>query len=361
MTTVEIRVEGSHPYSIWVGAGILENAASLLPIESPVEALVMIADAAVAKHHGERAAGGLRDAGAHFQRVDVAGGEQTKTMAHAEELLRQMVSFGAHRSDVIAALGGGTIGDLVGFVAALYHRGVPFVQMPTTVLAQVDAAIGGKTAVNLPEGKNLAGAFHQPLAVIADVTTLQTLPDTEFTSGMAEVVKHGFIDDTSILEMLENSRALIGQREPNALVQLVARAAAVKARVVSTDETEQGSRAFLNYGHTLGHALETLGQYGRWRHGEAVAIGMMFAAHLAVGLGYTDLVDEHRRAIEACGLPVSVSGESESFAAIMTAMRRDKKHRHGMRFVVLEEFGKPRLVSKVPDELVRRAYEAVIA
>ncbi len=357
---IEIKVEASRPYSVWVGAGILERAASLLHLdEGRTETLVMIADAHVASHHGERAATGLQPACSRLERIAVDGGEPAKTLAIAEGVLRKMVTLGAHRSDVVAALGGGTIGDLAGFVAATYHRGVPFVQMPTTVLAQVDAAIGGKTAVNLPEGKNLVGAFHQPIGVIADVTTLATLADGEFTSGMAEVVKHGFIDDASILEMLAQSRSAITARSPSALVQLVARAAAVKARVVAADETEQGSRAFLNYGHTLGHALEAISGYGRWRHGEAVAVGMMFAAHLAAALGFTDLVDAHRRALESCGLPVG--GAREPFDQVMTAMGRDKKYRHGMRFVVLEDIGKPRLVSDVPDDLVRRAYAEVQA
>jgi 3-dehydroquinate synthase len=337
----------------------LERAGELLPLPEHVEVAMLVADEHAAGHYAERAAAGLESTCVRVEREIVTGGERAKTMSSAESILRRLAASGAHRQDLVAALGGGSTGDLAGFVAATYHRGMPYAQLPTTLLAMVDASVGGKTGVNLPEGKNLVGAFHQPIAVIADVTTLATLPGEEYASGMAEVAKHGLIDDAGILAMLDREREAIGARDPSVLVGLVSRAVAVKARVVGEDETEQGQRAHLNYGHTLGHALESLGGYTRWRHGEAVALGMMFAAHLAAMLGYADRVDDHRAVIEACGLPLR--GADEPFERVLDSMMRDKKYRGGLRFVVLEDIGRPRVISDAPEDIVRLAYEEVIA
>lgn len=357
---VEIKVEvPGRPYSVWVGAGILERAGEFVPLPERTELGVLISDANASRLYGERALAGLEATCLRAEQEVVAGGEAAKTMARAEEILRRLARLGAHRTDLLIALGGGAVGDLAGFVAATYHRGMPFVQLPTTLLAQVDASIGGKTAVNLPEGKNLVGAFHQPAAVIADVTTLASLPPEEFTSGMAEVVKHGLIADQRILGLLKIDGVSVGSRETTALTKLVAAAAAVKAGIVAEDETEQGRRAALNYGHTLAHALEALGGYATWRHGEAVAVGMMFAAHLALFLGYADRVAEHREAIEAVGLPVT--GAAEPFERALEVMSRDKKYRAGLRFVVLEDLGKPRLVKDPPQDALRAAYAKVAA
>lgn len=357
---VEIKVEvPGKPYSVWVGAGLLERAGELLPLPDAIEVAVLIEDAAVAAAHGSRAAAGLAAACPRVEREPVRGGEVAKTLGRTEDLARALARSGVHRHDLIVGLGGGALGDLAGFVAATYHRGTAFALMPTTLLAMVDASIGGKTAVNIPEGKNLVGAFHQPIGVVADVTTLASLPDEELASGMAEVVKHGLIADAEILKIVAGERDAIAGRDAVTMTRLVARAAAVKARVVAEDETEQGSRAFLNYGHTLGHALESLSGFTRWRHGEAVAIGMHFAAHLAPMLGFADRVAEHVAAIEACGLPLRGAGPSFEDAA--GAMRRDKKYRGGLRFVVLEDLGRPRLVLDVPEDVLRSAYERVRA
>ncbi|MCA1834176.1 MAG: 3-dehydroquinate synthase [Actinomycetota bacterium] len=357
---VEIKIEiPGRPYSVWIGAGILERAGEFLPLSERVDVAMLAADETALTLYGERASAGLEATCVRVERESIEGGEAAKTMSRAESLLRRLTAAGAHRRDLLVALGGGATGDLVGFVAATYHRGMPFAQMPTTLLAQVDASIGGKTGVNLPEGKNLVGAYHQPVAVISDVTTLQSLPGGEFSSGLAEVVKHGLIDDADLLSLLQRERAAIFDREPMSLVRLVSQAASIKARIVAADETEQGRRAFLNYGHTLGHALEALGGYSTWRHGEAVAIGMMFAAHLAAGLGFADRVAEHARAVEAAGLPVA--GAEAPFESVLRAMGGDKKYHGGIRFVILEDLGRPRLVSDVSTDLVRSAYEKVSA
>jgi 3-dehydroquinate synthase len=221
----------------------------------------------------------------------------------------------------------------------------------------VDASIGGKTAIDIPEGKNLVGAFHQPRAVIADTRALQTLSDRTFATGMAEVIKHGLIDAGPLRAWLLGNVEEIDARAPQTLETLVADAAAVKIRIVSQDEKEHGARAFLNYGHTLAHALETLGGYEGLTHGEAVALGMMFAAHLAVELGLADRVKEHRDALEAFDLPTG--GARAPLDEVTAVMARDKKYQAGMRFVVLEDLGKPKIARDVPDDAIARAYEAV--
>ena len=213
-------------------------------------------------------------------------GEDAKTLRVYETLLHQLATQEAHRDDPVIALGGGAVGDLAGFVASTYMRGVPFIQVPTTLLAQVDAAIGGKAAVNLPEGKNLVGTFSQPRLVVADVDTLATLPEREFRSGLAEVAKYALTLDLELLDMLERDPGPVLARDPATLERLVARCVAAKARTVAEDERDDGRRLVLNYGHTLGHALERLDAFAGRSHGEAVAVGMVFAARLAEARGH---------------------------------------------------------------------------
>ncbi len=217
--------------------------------------------------------------------LPVPAGEEAKTLQVYEALLHQLATQEAHRDDLVVALGGGAVGDVAGFVASTYMRGVPFVQVPTTLLAQVDAAIGGKTAVNLPEGKNLAGTFFQPRVVIADVGTLATLPERDFRSGLAEVAKYGLTLDAELLELLERDPAPVVARDPATLEWIVTRCVAAKASTVAEDEHDSGRRLILNYGHTIGHALERLEAFAGRSHGEAVAVGMMFAARLAEARG----------------------------------------------------------------------------
>lgn len=353
---IKVSIPG-RPYSVWVGERLLERAHELIPLPGGAELAALVTDATAGALHGARVETGLAGLGVRLERFALPGGEESKTLSTTEAVLRWLAASGAHRADLAVALGGGVVGDVAGLAAALYARGIAIAHLPTTVLAQVDAAVGGKTGVNLPEGKNLAGAFHQPVAVLADVTTLATLPREEFASGFAEVAKHGFIDDTGLLSTIERDATAISARDPAALQRAIARGVGVKARVVERDETEQGERAFLNYGHTLGHALEALGGFRRWRHGEAVSLGMVFAAHLAARLGFADRVAEHAQVLGALGLPVS--GTGVAYEEVAAAWTRDKKYRKGMRFVVLEDLGRPRLVSGVPDDALRAAYEAV--
>jgi 3-dehydroquinate synthase len=291
----------------------------------------------------------------------VPRGEAAKTLAVAEALFRQLAVREAQREDLIVALGGGATGDLAGFVAATYLRGMPVLQVPTTLLAQVDAAIGGKTAVNLPAGKNLVGAFHQPVGVVADVSTLRTLPDAERRSGLGEVAKYALAFDRGLVDLLRRETGALVSEGPDdrVLHDVVLRCVRIKAEVVSNDERDAGDRLFLNYGHTLGHALERLDGFRGRPHGEAVAIGMVFAARLAERLGVAagGLVDRHVRLLEPLGLPTG--GSLPPPHAALEAMRMDKKRRGALRFVLLEDVGRPTLVAEVPDDVLVETLEAM--
>jgi len=358
LRTIEVALP-NRAYPIHVGAGVLDRLADLVAPPPRAEAVALITDANVAALHGDRVNDALARWDLRVEQLTLEPGEAVKTPASLTAIWRWMAGVGVHRGDVVVACGGGVVGDLAGFAAATFHRGVEVVQVPTSLLAQVDAAIGGKTAVDLPEGKNLVGAFHQPRAVIADPELLATLPDDEFATGMAEVIKHGLIADADLLSLVRDEAETIVGRDLSTLSRVVADAAAVKAEVVAQDEKESGPRAHLNYGHTLGHALETLAGYDALPHGRAVAIGMMFAAALAVELGHPDRTREHRELLEAYGLPTG--GVAHDLDDVLEVMARDKKYDEGLRFVVLEDLGRPTLVSNVPETALRKAFEAVRA
>lgn len=350
---------GARGYPVWVGQHLLARLPELLALPPRARRVALFTDAAARDALGDALSAlteTLTRAGLEVRTRDT-GGEANKSVAGAEGAWAWLAANGFTRGDLVVAFGGGVTSDLAGFVAATYHRGLAWVAVPTTLLGMVDAGIGGKTGVNLPQGKNLVGAFHQPLAVISDVTSLETLPDAALATGMAEVIKHGLIARPDLLDMIDKQRLGIAARDPMVLSTLVAEAASVKVDIVSGDETEQGARMFLNYGHTLGHALEALGRYERWTHGEAVALGLMFAANLAARLGYADLVEVHARALRGYGLPTA--GASFELQQVREAMRGDKKFEAVQRFVLLEDLGKPIVVADVPDEAVAAAYEAV--
>jgi 3-dehydroquinate synthase len=269
--------------------------------------------------------------------VLIGDGEEAKSIDTVQHLCRAFADGGLLRSDVVVALGGGVVGDTAGFAAAIYHRGVDVVQVPTTLLAQVDAAIGGKTAVNLPEGKNLVGAFHQPIGVVADTAVLAGLPPAEYRSGLGEVAKYALMPEGGAVDALLREQAdAVRARDPEVLAELVATCAELKAQVVAADPYERrGGRAVLNYGHTLAHALETTGGYAL-AHGEAVAVGLVFAVTLARVLERVaaDDVDRTRELLVALGLPTHVSGLPVDAQQVLAAMRRDKKARGGLTFVL---------------------------
>jgi 3-dehydroquinate synthase len=345
---VRVPVPG-RDYEVTIGGGLLERAGAHLPELPGARRAFVVADAVVAERYLEPLERGLAERALACVHLGAPEGEEAKSLATMTALHRQLAMQEAHRDDLVVALGGGAVGDLAGFVAATYMRGVPFVQVPTTLTAQVDAAIGGKTAVNLPEGKNLVGAFHQPVAVLADVTTLATLPEREYRSGLAEVAKYGLTLDLDLLERLELDPGPVLAREPAALEDLVARCVRAKASVVGQDERDAGRRLVLNYGHTLGHALERLDAFAGRSHGEAIAIGMVFAARLAEeeGLAEPGLTARHGRLLASLGL--DPDGRLPSPDEVVSAMRLDKKFRGGVRFVLLEDVGRPVVVDAVPE------------
>jgi 3-dehydroquinate synthase len=353
---VRVPIPGRE-YEVTIGGGILERAGSHLPDLPGAERAFVVADAAVADRYLEPLERGLAARELACVHLGVPEGEEAKSLQTVTALHRQLATQEAHRDDVVVALGGGAVGDLAGFVAATYMRGVRFVQVPTTLTAQVDAAIGGKTAVNLPEGKNLVGAFHQPVAVLADVATLATLPDREFRAGLAEVAKYALTLDLALLERLERDPGPVLVREPDALEDLVARCVRAKASVVGQDERDAGRRLVLNYGHTLGHALERLDAFAGRSHGEAVAIGMVFAARLAEseGLAPAGLAARHARLLASLGL--ETDDALPPAEEILAAMRMDKKYRGGVRFVLLEDVGRPTVVDSVPEARLRGLLE----
>jgi shikimate kinase / 3-dehydroquinate synthase len=356
----EARVEtAAGAYAVWVGRGLLPRAAELLPPGVRAEKAFVVADREVADRFLEPMAGSLGAAGARVVHLSIPPGEAAKTLSVAEALYRQLALQEAHRDDLVVALGGGAAGDVAGFVAATYMRGLPVLQVPTTLTGQVDAAIGGKTAVNLPEGKNLVGAFHQPVAVVADVETLASLPEAAFRSGLGEVAKVALTLDLELLSLLERDAGPVVQRRPDALEEVVLRCARAKAGVVSRDERDASERLVLNYGHTLGHALERLDGFAGRSHGEAVAVGMAFAARLAEsrGLAAPGLAARHARLLASLGLPGAEPVPDP--AAAVAAMRLDKKHRAGIRFVLLEDVGRPVVVEDVAEEEITLALEAM--
>ena len=291
--------------------------------------------------------------------VEIGDGEEHKTLATYAKVLDELVAQRHNRTTTVVALGGGVVGDVAGFAAATYQRGVRFVQIPTTLLALVDSSVGGKTAVNHPDGKNLIGAFHQPRAVLADVGVLRTLPARELAAGIAEVVKYGVIADAAFFGWLEAHMAALLARDSEALLHAVERSCEIKARIVAEDETEQDTRAVLNFGHTFGHAVEALGRYRRHLHGEAVAIGMGMAMELSVRLGRAvpEEAPRVRRLLAAAGLPLAAPGFDPT--ALREAMGMDKKVRDGrLRLVVCDGLGQSAVTDAAPDDAVMAAIES---
>ncbi|MBI2754073.1 MAG: 3-dehydroquinate synthase [Betaproteobacteria bacterium] len=357
METLRVAL-GARSYPIHIGAGLLEDARLYAPHLASRRAAV-ITNEVVAPLYLERVQRALARAGAAATSIVVADGEQAKDWRTLEHVFDRLLAARCGRDTVIVALGGGVVGDLAGFAAAVYQRGVPYIQVPTTLLAQVDSSVGGKTAINHPRGKNMIGAFHQPLAVIADVAALDSLPARELRAGVAEVIKHAFILDAAFVDWLEANVERLLERDRAALEHAVRRSCELKAHVVAADEREAGLRAILNFGHTFGHAVETGVGYGEWLHGEAVAAGMVMAAELSVRaqLLVRSEAQRVRALIARAGLPVA--GPAIRPERMLELMQVDKKAERGrMRFVLLAAPGKAVVRGGIEEALVLEAIAA---
>jgi 3-dehydroquinate synthase len=353
---VDVRLE-DRAYSIAIGSGLLPTAGAFVSERLSSRHAVLIADANVETPHAMRVADSLSAANFAVDVVLVEPGESSKSVEWLADLWQKLRDLGTDRTSIVVAVGGGVVGDLAGFVAATYARGLAFFQVPTTLLAQVDSSVGGKTGINLPAAKNMVGAFWQPSGVLIDVDTLGTLPDREYRSGLAEVVKYGVILDAEFFAFLEQNIAKLNGRDPDALVKTIERCCRLKADVVEQDERETtGLRAVLNYGHTFAHAFEAVAGYGELLHGEAVSIGMECAARLARQLGRVgdEFVDRQTRLLAALQLPIDVP--SLNHDRLIAAMASDKKVEHGrLRFVLPTRLGHVALTSGVAEDEVRNA------
>ena len=354
---IDVPVQlGARSYHILVGPGVLAQAGPELARLKVGRKVVLVTDAAILALHGAAVTGSLAAAGFDVATTLLPEGERAKTLDVAASTWERFLEAGLDRGSTVIALGGGSVGDLAGFAAATYMRGVNFVQIPTTLLAQVDASSGGKTAIDHPRAKNLIGAFYQPRLVLADTSTLLTLPERELRSGLAEVIKHGIVLDAAYFDEVERDAAALMKREPATLERIVAGSCRLKGSVVERDEQEALLRHVLNYGHTIGHAIEAVTGYERFAHGEAVSLGIAAEAGIAerMGLAKPDVRARQVRLLEAVGLPVRGVGETPE--CVVEALSRDKKAKDGrVPFVLAPEIGSFRLVFDVPRTIVLEA------
>jgi 3-dehydroquinate synthase len=354
----DVRVElAERSYDIHIGTGNLAEIGSILVTTDPLSHAVIVTDTNV-EAYATTVAESIADVGANVDILTIEAGEPSKSAAAVAALWEEVFATGADRKTMIVAVGGGVVGDLAGFIAATFARGLSFVQVPTTLLAQVDSSVGGKTGINLSSAKNMVGAFWQPTSVLIDTDVLSTLPDRDYVAGLAEVIKYGVIQDPDFFDYLEQHIFELKSRDAETLRYVVSLCCRLKADVVEADERETtGRRAILNYGHTFAHALEAASGYGELMHGEAVSIGMVCAARLAESMGRIDgaVTSRQHALIQAVGLPVSVP--DLKLDKLMDLMMHDKKVEYGrLRFILPNRLGNVELVSDVDPDLVRAAW-----
>ncbi|MDD3675630.1 3-dehydroquinate synthase [Thauera propionica] len=357
MRTLNVAL-GDRAYPIHIGRGLLDRADLVLP-HLKTRRVAIVTNDVVGPLYLHRLCSALEAAGVQVSAVSLPDGEAHKDWATLNRIFDVLLAERCERSTTLIALGGGVVGDMGGFAAACYQRGMPFIQIPTTLLAQVDSSVGGKTAINHPLGKNMIGAFYQPRLVLADIETLNTLPGRELSAGLAEVIKYGLIRDAEFLGWLEGNLERLVAREPDALAHAIERSCRNKAEVVAADETEQGERALLNLGHTFGHAIETGLGYGEWLHGEAVAAGTMMAVELSRRLGWLSEVDVARVAalFERAGLPVY--GPKLGVERYLDLMAHDKKVEAGrLRLILLRSLGQGVIHADASPAEISKAIEA---
>ncbi len=348
---------GERAYSILVGEGLLGRAAEEILALGPWSSAIVVTHPGLASPYADPIVSGLCGRGLAASMVLIPAGERYKNLAAVSRLYDAFLSARLDRRSVVVAVGGGVLGDVVGFASATYLRGIAYVQVPTTLLAQVDSSVGGKTGVDLARGKNLVGAFHQPRLVLADIATLRTLPRRELRAGLAEVVKYGIIHDESLFRRLRETMPQLLRRSSGALVDVVRRSCEIKAEVVSADETEAGLRAILNFGHTIGHALEAVTHYRRYRHGEAIAIGMVSACLIGEEVGVTPpkVTGAVEQTLSAAGLPTAFPADIDPHN-VLAAAATDKKARAGkLHFVLAREIGSVFVTPDVSENAVLSA------
>lgn len=350
---------GARSYPILIGAGVSHDAAALAPLVGRRK-IALVTNTVVAPLHADAVERAL---GAPVVRVVLPDGEVHKTLDSVARIIDVLVANRFGRDDLLIALGGGVVGDMTGFAAACYQRGIDFVQIPTTLLSQVDSSVGGKTGVNHPGGKNLIGAFHQPRAVFADTALLRTLPARELRAGLAEVIKYGLICDRDFFAWLETNAAALLALDPAALAHAIRRSCEIKAEIVARDEHERGDRALLNLGHTFGHAIETVTGYATWLHGEAIGAGLAMAAHMSVAAGLMSAADSAHieRVLQTFGLRTSAAPEVAA-AAARAAMNLDKKVQAGrVRFILLRGIGNAFVTADWPEDALAATLAARFA
>jgi 3-dehydroquinate synthase len=357
MTTLRVEL-GERAYPIHIGPGLMDDAALYAPHVAGRQVAV-VTNETVSPLYAQRVESALAKAGARALRVVLPDGEAFKDWQHLDRIFAALLEARFDRKAVVVAVGGGVVGDMAGFAAASYQRGISHLQVPTTLLAQVDSSVGGKTAINHPLGKNMIGAFHQPGAVIADTGTLASLPAREYAAGMAEVVKYGAIHDAAFLDWIEAHADALRAREGATLVHAIRRSCEIKAAIVAADERESGARALLNFGHTFGHAIESAAGYGNWLHGEAVAAGMALAARLSARLGRIVASDAQRleSLLSSFGLPVKPP--AFPLETWLTFMGRDKKNEGGrITLILLDALGRASVVRDTPERALRELLAA---
>jgi 3-dehydroquinate synthase len=356
MRTVNVSL-GARSYPIFIGSNLLSGLGPQCAKLGLGKRCAVISDGNVARRYARTALASLRTGGFDPVLITVPPGENSKSLRFVQACCEHLARHRLERKSFIVALGGGVVGDLAGFVSAVYLRGMAFVQAPTTLLSQVDSSVGGKVGVNLPAGKNLVGAFYQPRLVLCDLNTLRTLPEREFRSGLAEVIKYGIIYDATLFSRLERDLDLLLARDANVLAEIISRCCEIKAEVVAQDETDNGLRAILNFGHTVGHAIEAVSGYGKFLHGEAISIGQVAAAKMSVAVSGLPAGEAAR--IEAlfrrAGLPVAIRLSAPQKIRLLGAMRLDKKVSGGqIQFVLARRIGKVVPGRKAATALVSR-------
>ncbi len=360
MRTIKVNLDKktSYSYEIRIGKDILDRLILLVAKNHKAGRYAVITDDCVGRLYGKKFLGAFKEVGLNASLIEFPAGEASKNINTALDISEKLMKTGADRETCLIALGGGVVGDLVGFIASIFMRSVPYLQIPTTLVAQVDSSIGGKTGIDLPYGKNLLGTFYQPRAVFASLHFLETLPEKEFNNGLAEIIKYGIIDDEKMFRTLEDNMDAIKSRDPKLMLNLVETCCQIKKSVVEIDEREQGLRRILNFGHTLGHALESISNYSV-THGEGVAMGMIAAARLSEKMGYLKNKEAERveALIRQAGLPVKIP-KSLDGDKLIARLKMDKKRKGDIiHFVLLKKIGMPFINGNVEDKMIADVIE----